>query len=259
MDELLSRLDKALNQQKSITAIFDMDSTIFDVTPRNQEILNLFFHKHKRLKAEKHRLKPLEWGIERFLNKEYSDKFKKEAKSFWKRHFFAGTFLNSDRPYPGAIEFLHGLKGIGSEVLYLTGRDTERMRTGSLKQLKYWKLPLDQDEQLYTKPHKGMPDGPYKSLFIKKIIKQRLNNEILFFDNEPVVLDHCSFNDRKNYKAFFIKSTHSNRMKPKSQWPKISVEEYPKIAKALETRIRTGTRTGTGTKTGTKRKGRGKK
>ena len=232
MERLISRLDKALNQQKSITVIFDIDSTIFDVTPRNQEILNLFLHNKKDLDAG-HKLKPLEWGIERFLNKDWPEEFKKEAKNFWKRHFFSGTFLNSDRPYPGAIEFVKAFKKIDAEVLYLTGRDTARMREGSLKQLKYWDLPLEQDHLLFTKPNKGMPDGPYKAFFIDNILNERPNNEVLFFDNEPVVLDHCMFEEKENYEAFFIDSTHSNRMSPKKIWPTISAKDYPNLANSI--------------------------
>jgi hypothetical protein len=239
MERLISRLDKALNQQKKVTAVFDIDSTIFDVTPRNQEILNLFLHREKGLKT-KHKLQPFEWGIERFLNKELSEEFKKEAKKFWRRHFFSGTFLQSDRPYIGSIDFVKSLRDLGAEILYLTGRDTERMRAGSLKQLKYWKLPLESDEDLFTKPNKGMPDGPYKSMFLEKIIQERPNKEILFFDNEPVVLNHCLFNEVDNYKAFFIDSTHSNRMQPESQWPKISVDDYLSIADSLKQRVQVG-------------------
>ena len=237
MDRLISRLDKALNQQKTVTAIFDIDSTIFDVTPRNQDILNLFLHKHREHKPS-HKLQPLEWGIERFLNKDWPDEFKKEAKKFWRRHFFAGTFLNSDRPYPGAIDFINILKNLGAEILYLTGRDTERMRGGSLNQLKYWKLPLEKDEHLFTKPHKGMHDGPYKALFIEKIIQDRPENELFFFDNEPVVLDHCIFEEHKNYEAFFIDSTHSNRMKPKKDWSVISVSDYHDIVSLIEAKLK---------------------
>ena len=227
MDRLISRLDKALNQQKSVTAVFDIDSTIFDVTPRNQEILNLFLHGNKGLEI-KHKLKPLEWGIDRFLNKSLPDEFKKNAKEFWKKHFFAGTFLISDRPYPSAIDFVQSLKNFGAEILYLTGRDTERMRLGSLKQLKYWNLPLIKDEHLFTKPNKGMPDGPYKSFFLDKIIKERPNNEVLFFDNEPVVLNHCLFKAIKNYEAFFIQSAHSNRMEPKKKLAKDLCKKLPR-------------------------------
>lgn len=233
MERLISRLDKALNQQKSITVVFDIDSTIFDVTPRNQEILNLFLSKDKSLNFE-HKLKSKEWGIETFLDKDWSVKYKNDAKSFWRRHFFSGTFLNSDAPYPHAINFIQSLKNIGAEVLYLTGRDTQRMRSGSLKQLKNWQLPLEQDEDLFTKPHKGMPDGPYKALFLEKILNERPENEVYFFDNEPVVLDHCTFDEKSNFQAFFIDSTHSNRMQPKKDWLKLSLEDYEPLCESLK-------------------------
>jgi hypothetical protein len=229
MDRLISRLDKALNQQKSITLIFDIDSTIFDVTPRNQEILNLFLHTKEDIRKN-YTLKAFDWGIERFLKDIDSEKIKKHAKLFWSRHFFSGTFLNSDRPYPMAIESIKGLKDLGCEILYLTGRDSYRMREGTLKQLKHWKLPLNSDKDLITKPDKTLKDGPYKSEAIEKIIKTKSKKtEFLFFDNEPVVIDHCQFLDFENYEAFFIESTHSNRMSPKSSWSKISVESYPQI------------------------------
>jgi len=233
MQRLTSRLDKALNQQKSITAVFDIDSTIFDVTPRNQEILNLFLKRNKSSNI-KHELRQKEWGIETFLKIQASEEYKNEAKSFWRRQFFSGTFLNSDKPYNCAIELIQTLNKLGAEILYLTGRDTARMRSGSLRQLKHWKLPLIKDEDLFTKPHKGMPDGPYKALFIEEILKDRQQKEIYFFDNEPVVLDHCIFPEKKNYQAVFVDSTHSNRMQPKKDWITLKVEDYPYLCKKLE-------------------------
>jgi len=229
MDRLISRLDKALNQQKSITLIFDIDSTIFDVTPRNQEILNLFLHTKEDI-SKNYTLKPFDWGIERFLKDIHSEKIKKDAKHFWSKHFFSGTFLNSDTPYPMAVETIKGFGTLGFEILYLTGRDTFRMREGTLKQLKHWNLPLLSDKDLITKPDKSLRDGPYKAESIKEIMKNRPEKtEFLFFDNEPVVIDHCQFLESKNYEAFYIESTHSNRMPPKSSWSKISVESYPKL------------------------------
>ncbi len=229
MDRLISRLDKALNQQKSITLIFDIDSTIFDVTPRNQDILNLFLHTKEDI-SNNYTLNPFDWGIERFLKDNNSEKIKKNAKQFWSKHFFSGTFLNSDVPYPMAIESIRNFSQLGFEILYLTGRDSFRMREGTLKQLKHWKLPLIANNDLITKPNKNLKDGPYKAESIKNIIKNRhKKTEFLFFDNEPVVIDHCQFLDLENYEAFYIESTHSNRMSPNSSWSKIPVESYPQI------------------------------
>lgn len=234
METVISRLNNAHTQQKNIVAIFDIDSTLFNVTPRNQDILNLYL-KAYNLGHLSHNLKDHDWGVETFIKKIHSKVDVLQAKKFWKKHFFSGTFLFSDKLYKGAKELLSAFESIGAQIYYLTGRDNERMRAGTLKQLKFWNLPLKSNQRLITKGHKSLPDGAYKRSKIESIFKNYENNntEFFFFDNEPVVLSHCIFENHKNYTPIFINSTHSNRMKPDPSWLSIDTHSYEDLFKHI--------------------------
>jgi hypothetical protein len=241
MEELISRLDQALNEQNKLICVFDIDSTIFNVSPRNQEIFDLFCSTNLNAREVLHkvssgyRLKQRDWGLRPYLSHaSLSDKLRADAREFWKRHFFAGTFLGSDQPYSKVVDWIQALHSKKARIMYLTGRDNKRMRKGTLLQLKTWRLPLDRDEDLITKPLKGLVDGEYKHNELKLILEENPEHHVLFFDNEPSVLDHCQFeNERDRYQAFFINSTHSERSEPKKHWPVINVEDYPTLLEKL--------------------------
>ncbi len=241
MESLISRLDQALNGQKKPVLVFDIDSTIFNVSPRNQDIFDLFCSinssKYPILPklSSNYRLTYEDWGLEPYIQSaDTNESLKKDAVSFWKTHFFAGTFLFSDEPYVKAIELIKLLHKKGAVVLYLTGRDNQRMRAGTLAQLKHWLLPLEKDDDLITKPHKGMKDGEYKSEALLKIFESYKNHPVFFFDNEPSVLEHCIFPGFDSYTPVFIKSTHSNRSTPQPEWPSLDVHDYKKIFSSIK-------------------------
>lgn len=241
MESLTSRLDQALNGQKKPVLVFDIDSTIFNVSPRNQAIFDLFCSvyspKHPILHklTSSTRLSHEDWGLKPYIDHIEKDKtLKKLALSFWKKHFFAGAFLKSDKPYNAAIELIQFLKQSGAVILYLTGRDDHRMREGTLLQLKHWKLPLDKDSNLITKPHKGMDDGDYKSDALMDCFKNYKNHPVFFFDNEPSVLEHCIFPENTTYTPVFIKSTHSNRSQPDQNWLSLNALSYKSFLNSLK-------------------------
>lgn len=233
MDSLISRFDQALNGQKKPILIFDIDSTIFNVSPRNQDIFDLFCSIYSGKNPILHKVSSLvrlsykDWGLDPYTNLIGNEtELKKSASSFWRKHFFAGTFLSSDQPYNKALELVCFFESKGCEILYLTGRDNHRMREGTLHQLKHWKLPLKKDSDLITKPHKGMNDGDYKKSEISALLKKYLGHPIFFFDNEPSVLEYCIFSEQKNYTPIFIKSTHSSRALPQKEWHSLEALAY---------------------------------
>jgi len=237
MDNLISSFDQALNEQKKPLFVFDIDSTIFNVSPRNQAIFDLFMalniKKHEELPkfASKIRLTAYDWGLDPYIEQlgGKDSKLQKQVASFWRTHFFAGTFLHSDTPYPYAVEWIKKLAAKGAHIKYLTGRDDHRMRAGTLAQLNHWGLPLVQDSDLITKPNKGMKDGPYKREALEKLLNDYSGSKIFFLDNEPAVIDHCLFPENQNYKVVFIESTHSSRSTPQEEWAKVHAFDYEKI------------------------------
>ncbi len=241
MDSLISRLDQALNGQKKTVFVFDIDSTIFNVSPRNQAIFDLFCS----IYASKHptlnkltslvRLSYKDWGLDPYTSLiKNEEELKKLASRFWRKHFFTGTFLHSDKPYNEAIPLIHFLKSKDCEIYYLTGRDDHRMRKGSLLQLKHWRLPLKEDNFLITKPHKKMNDGDYKNGEISALLKKYTGHPLFFLDNEPSVLEHCIFPEEKSYTPVFIESTHSSRSQPQKNWPSLNALKYSDLLSQLK-------------------------
>lgn len=249
MEPLFSSFDPLLNKQSQTILVFDIDSTIFNVSPRNQGILDLFTSIYSRkfpllqepeLKIELHYK---DWGLRPYLKAleincsakpEQKSMLIKEAKSFWNRHFFTGTFLSCDRPYPGVLSLIKFLSTIPLfEIYYLTGRDFTRMRKATLEQLKSWRLPLEKDGSLITKPSKNLYDNFYKEKELKRLIHQNPHKTIYFFDNEPSVFKSCLFPEEKKYHPIFIESTHSERSLPDKNWSKLNVKNYPRLLNYL--------------------------
>lgn len=242
MVDLISRVDQSLKENNPLIFVFDIDSTIFNVSPRNQAILEdllkigsfrPLISKQTFEKAKAINLTWKDWGLEPLYNEisQLPENVRIYAKEFWKKHFFAGHYLPYDEPYAGVLSFMHQLHRLGFKVKYLTGRDDKRMRASTLAQLKYWKLPLESDKDLITKPHKGMADGPYKQSELLKIYKEH-QQTMIFIDNEPSVLKHCFFDENKCLPYFFV-SVHSSRYEPQNDWPTLSPENYLSYSRRL--------------------------
>ncbi len=244
MDVLISRLDNTLKDSKNTPiAVFDIDSTIFNVSPRNQVILEAILKEDwlkKELKRESFDelkskvLTDKDWGLEplyQILSEELSSESIKQAKRFWAARFFTNEYLKHDIPYDFCIPFIQKLETKGFKIMYLTGRDNERMRAGTLNQLKKWELPLKEDSDLITKPNKGLIDGPYKQEALSKLMSP--HHHLWFFDNEPHVLKYCEFKDQPNYQLVYIDSVHSKRAEPKETWLSLSPLDYKSLLEGI--------------------------
>ncbi len=207
--------------------VFDLDSTLFNVSPRIQqimhdfaelkEIIEKFPHATKRLKNLK--VHPTDWGIRNIMGRinlpDLPHNFYVMAQDFWKEHFFANHYLHHDIPYEGAVSFLNKLQQYGHEIYYLTGRDQHRMGSGTVKSLLQHNFPLAEDySNLALKPNKDILDTNFKRDWFLNLIKNKLENnkiEVLFFENEPVNL-HEIKTHLPQIKLIFFDSTHSGKM-----------------------------------------------
>ena len=198
--------------------VFDIDSTLYDVTPRNQEIVRDFGHTSDLLEPSlKDTLKSFnsesnDWGIKAglmrlnlpLLNRLLIDSIKEH----WNQFFFSDKFLHLDQVYPGAIDFVQALNKI-SPVYYLTGRDIARMGAGTIEQLKASNFPLDsQRDKLILKPEKSLLDHDYKVEELKKLTEDF--SEIHFFENEPVILN-AVHDQLPDVKLYYVESVNSGR------------------------------------------------
>lgn len=221
---LLNVLDRAQTHGSEIAAIFDLDSTLFNVSPRITQILFEFSQapeqraKHPRECALLERTEHLhsDWGLQATLQKsgltELAPGFYEELRGFWEERFFSNHYLQYDHLYPGAHEYVTELHQRGAQVFYLTGRDQERMGIGTLAALQKWNFPLPgHANQVALKPHKTLADAPFKRGFVQQLEPQ--HREIWFFDNDPTnlheIAEHCP-----QVHLVFFDSVHSGERPP---------------------------------------------
>jgi hypothetical protein len=223
---LLSEMIESAKRQKAkgapLQAIFDLDSTLFDVSHRIAKILHHFAdlpeirEKYPEAASFISRLEPhrLDYGVKRTLNrvgfKLPDEDFAKTIEKYWKKHFFADTYLMYDQPYPGATAFVNDLYKAGGEISYLTGRDIPRMFQGTVASLKQHGFPVDPEHtNVALKPNTGISDSEFKKDFFLKMDKSP--GPVWFFENEPknihLVMEHCP-----HIEIVFVETVHSEKM-----------------------------------------------
>ncbi len=212
--------------------VFDLDSTLFDVGPRIQQILHDFAHHEgfqKRFPEPVKMLKKAEtqradWGIKQAVLRagleHASEEFHDALKNFWIEKFFSNAYLHFDVPYDGAVEFVQSLDQLGAEIVYLTGRDIYRMGVGSAEVLHKWKFPLNGPKsRLVLKPDKGLNDAAFKSNWFAELPTEKYA-KIWFFENEPVNINQVLL-DHQHVEIVFFESTHSGKAPAPTDLPTI--------------------------------------
>jgi hypothetical protein len=198
LNEVIVRVQKVLDAKKLPIVIFDLDSTLFDVSKRSYEILREWLaHPESRSFNETieslKELRPQDmhysledvWETKQIpYEKEPFAKHFKLAKDFWKARFFGNEYLKHDEPTEGGVEFVKSLHQMGVKVVYLTGRDVPQMSFGTYDQLKRHGLPIEQDRtRLILKPRRNMHDVEFKSQAVKTAMEW--GTVVANFENEP--------------------------------------------------------------------------
>lgn len=222
LQQTLTEARKLRSKNAQSLAVFDLDSTLFDVSPRLLKILHDFAaleDSRKKYPEACEIMKTVEtrrsdWGIKQALIRAGLDhhhpEFHLDLKNFWEQSFFSNQYLQYDIPYDGAVEFVNKLQEGGVEIAYLTGRDIHRMGTGTGEILRKWGFPLgDSQSQLVLKPQKGMDDARFKSDWFFAIPENKYE-KIWFFENEPVNI-HLIRQEHPHVDIVFFESTHSGK------------------------------------------------
>ena len=232
LEQILTEIQKPFANGKKRISIFDLDSTLFDVSPRLQQILKDFAEHPNHIKkfpelvslvakAKPHRL---DWGIKQSLERVGLEnaprEFQETIRDFWRTHFFSDDYLYHDVPYAGAVEFVNTLHRAHVEIIYLTGRDQLRMGKGSPEVLQKWNFPLNsKNAKLVLKPDRTMNDALFKKEWLTSLNKSEYSN-IWFFENEPLniieVDQHIPEID-----IIFFDSTHSGQADVPTHLPRI--------------------------------------
>lgn len=212
--------------------VFDLDSTLFDVSPRLEKILLDFsdVDEHQRLYPEACKIlknvKTLrsDWGIKNALIRagldDHHPSFQESLRDFWNLRFFSNEYLHYDQPYEGAVDFVQKCHSAGSHIAYLTGRDQHRMGRGSEDVLLKWDFPLNgHTANLVLKPQAGLDDAEFKTDWFRSV-PYKAYEKIWFFENEPVnvnmVAQHLS-----HIELVFFHSTHSGQQEAPEEIPRI--------------------------------------
>ncbi len=221
IQQILRQAEEHLSTGKKCLAVFDLDSTLFDVSPRIQKVLRDFAqHPHvfahypdlqkvlSEIKTERS-----DWGIRQALERsgiaKHAPELHEEVRKFWVENFFSNDYIHFDTPYEGAVEFVQSMNQLQVEIVYLTGRDQHRMGLGSVEVLKKWNFPLHAKAQLVLKPEKGMDDAKFKSDWFAEV-PPNAYDKIWFFENEPVNI-YLVNEEHPQVDIVFFESTHSGK------------------------------------------------
>jgi hypothetical protein len=168
-------------------ALFDIDSTLMDTSPRNAAILAEALDAVPGLAAWRDRLvlDGRSWNVlDPLVAAGVSDpSLLATVHEFWKLRFFTDEWVLRDRPYPGVAPFLADLKAEGFRLAYLTGRHSSGMERGTRQSFLDHGLPAGPEETFFFKPSFAMEDREFKESVCHRV--EELGTLVVSVDNEP--------------------------------------------------------------------------
>lgn len=186
-------LQKALSslQEPSHIAVFDLDSTLLDNSPRQARIVQEYgdLVGDKRIAAAKAEYW-VDWSFETPLARcglapEEIASHLEPLKAFWRERFFTSEYCVDDIPNEGATDFLSKVREQGAIVCYVTGRH-QGMGPGSVESFKRagFPIPNGRSVHLLLKPSEDLDDDEWKVQVRQRL--QELGEVRCAFDNEPI-------------------------------------------------------------------------
>ncbi len=178
--------------------LLDLDSTLFEVGPRNFQILKEWLETEEAalfpqvsIALSEMQLNDIGYYLTdtfRNLNLSLRDIKTQTAleqiQKFWRPRFFSSEYLCYDQVYLGAVEFVQDLYRLGAHLVYLTGRDEPKMGHGTQESLLKQGFPFQVERtSLLLKKSPEISDIEHKkeaSQFIRSH-----GNLVASFENEP--------------------------------------------------------------------------
>jgi phosphoglycolate phosphatase-like HAD superfamily hydrolase len=197
LDEVAARVISTPNS----LVLLDLDSTLYEVAPRSHQILKEWLESSEsspfpsvrdalsKLRSEHvgYSLKDTFMAIGLSLDLPEVQKAWESAKKFWAPRFFSHDYLQYDHAYPGAAVFTQKIYDLGTQIVYLTGRDEPQMGEGTRRKLVHDGFPWDVPRTtLLMKKHASLPDLEHKLEAAKFV--QTHGTLIASFENEPANL-----------------------------------------------------------------------
>jgi hypothetical protein len=227
--EVARRVTEAREQGHLPVLVFDLDSTLFDVSRRSYEILREWLQ-HPQAEAHgasidalrdlaptemRYSLEDVWHGRKLDPSAEPHASALKKAKQFWRKRFFGNDYLPHDEPTAGAVAFVRAMYERGAKIVYLTGRDVPLMSFGTFDQLKTHQLPIEQERtRLILKPKRHIDDLDFKAQAAATI--QTFGKVIASFENEPKNLVAMSKSFGPETMNIFIHTVSSDHPAPKA-------------------------------------------
>ena len=209
----LNQILELAAKKERMACVFDLDSTLFNVSARTQKIIDEFAESHEsRLKGVE--ILHTDWGLRESLfragfHANENPEMHTTLRDFWVERFFSNEYLHYDLPYEGAVSFVQRLAQTTCEIHYLTGRDVKRMGTGTREVLEKWGFPI-KEHNVHLKPDRSLDDHTFKVDFMIQKFPQNQFDHIYFFENEPVNINALSA-QRKDIHIVYLDTTHSRR------------------------------------------------
>jgi hypothetical protein len=195
LETVVERVRAAREAGNQPVVIIDLDDTIFDTRPRFLQILREFVAQNDVAQAypreariiEELELGDIHYHIEETLAASgiESPEFVSKATDQVKQKYHSNDYLRYDRVVPGAFAYVGELLRQGARVVYLTGRNSPNMGSGTIRQLSEKRFLFSGSHQvkLIMKPSAKMDDLEFKIKAFEKISKYGI--VVGGFENEP--------------------------------------------------------------------------
>jgi len=200
--EVLHQVHLGIEREKSAgrqpVLLLDLDSTLYHVESRSHQIIREWIEdgesaKHPSMRERLKELLPehLGYSLTDTLTKFGISVMEPEVEAavrsmqkFWGRRFFTNEYLAYDHAYPGAPDFVRKAYDLGSEIVYLTGRDEPGMGKGTHRRLVDDRFPIDVPRtRLLLKKNFELDDLEHKSAAADVV--KTLGTLVASFENEP--------------------------------------------------------------------------
>jgi len=194
LNEVVEEVILAKQKSEVPIVIFDLDDTLFLSATRKDRILKEFADQDKIKKKYPKFSKMIfrlphkggAYTVAQTLKGAGidDDVFIKLATDFWVKRFFTNEYVTPDLPVPGGVPFVNELLKKGAFIVYLTGRDEVRMKTGTRVSLLMHHYPLGENTLLILKPNQKIEDAEFKEKTFETLKSK--GRVIAGFENEPL-------------------------------------------------------------------------
>lgn len=236
---LFELIEKSSKKSERPTLIFDLDGTLVNVSYRTLGIFKKWlanlapdqYPPDLFIKLSSINLVHIGYSLAHaFENagldlreEDVADAFQ-SAEAHWRKHFFDGeSLVEFDRKISGASEFVHKMRSLGIQIVYLTGRSAHTMKQGTKKQLELLGFPVE-NCRLFMKENCKESDHIFKENTVR--VLSQTDKVIANFENEYINLHSMMAFLPQDCLHILVDSQHSGRPVPPNPVPIFRIRDY---------------------------------